>query len=104
MGTMGLTVSKESLWLIAICLVDTVVTVCLVASGLAYEANPLMAWCIDRGFGFFYLVKMSTVMATVVMAEIYMRRNRQLIRTMLRAGIAAYAVIYCLGVYTVNFV
>ncbi|HUV04378.1 MAG TPA: DUF5658 family protein [Armatimonadota bacterium] len=101
---MRLTISRESLCLIAICLADTLLTIVLVASGLAKEANPLMVYCVDRGYGIFCLVKLGTLIPTVVAAEMYRASNPVFVRRALRTGIAAYLCLYFGGLLAVNFV
>lgn len=97
------TVSKESLILLAICLVDALLSIVLLATGLAEEANPLMAACLDHGFAVFYLVKMASVVPAVVVAELYRRRNPVFIRRLLRGAIVAYITLYFSLLFAVNF-
>jgi hypothetical protein len=92
--SMKLSISRESLALVAICVVDTFLTVALVGSGLATEANPLMARCLDQGFFFFCVVKLAAVVLAVVAAESYRRRNPLFVRRALQTTITAYIGIY----------
>ena len=93
-SSMKLSISRESLALVAICVVDTFLTVALVGSGLATEANPLMARCLDQGFFLFCVVKLATVALAVIAAESYRRRNPLFVRRALQTTITAYIGIY----------
>jgi len=101
---MKLTLSRESFCLIAICLADTLLTIVLLASGLAKEANPLMVYCVDRGLGTFCFVKLGTLIPTVLAAELYRRYNPAFVRKALRAGIIAYLGLYFGGLLAVNLI
>jgi len=96
-------VSKESLILLAICLVDALLSIVLLATGLAEEANPLMARCLDHSFAAFYLVKMASVVPALVAAELYRRHNPVFIRRLLRGAIVAYITLYFSLLFIVNF-
>ena len=99
---LGLTVSKESFGLIAVCLVDTLLTVVLIAMGLAREANPLMARCLVYGFIPFCLVKLGTVLIAVTVAEVHRRRNPVFVKKLLQMGITGYLGLYFVLVLVVN--
>jgi len=99
---MRLTISRESFCLIAICLADTLLTIVLLASGLAKEANPLMVYCVDRGYDTFCFVKLGTLIPTVAAAEMYRRYNPAFVRRALRVGIIAYLCLYFGGLLVAN--
>ena len=103
-SSMKFSISRESLALVAICVVDTFLTVVLVGSGLASEANPLMARCLDQGFFFFCVVKLAAVALAVVAAESYRRRNPLFVRRALQMTITAYIGIYLTLFLAVNTV
>ena len=97
-----MTISRASFGLFVICLVDTVLTVVLVATGLAEEANPLMARCLDYGFTCFCLVKMATVVVAVAVAESHRKRNPLFVSFILRVAIIAYVALYFALLLAVN--
>lgn len=99
---MNITISRESVYLIAVCLADTVVTIMLVSLGIAEEANPLMERFLRAGYWSFTLVKLATLLPAVVACEIYRRQNPEFVRKALRAGTAAYAGLYVALLLTVN--
>jgi hypothetical protein len=98
------TVSKEGCRLIAICVVDALLTIALVAMGLAKEANPLMAQFLNHGFCVFYLAKLATVLPAVAIAELYRLRNPLFIKKLLQTVTAGYLALYFILVITVNSV
>jgi len=87
-------ISKESLVLIAICILDTAITAVLVATGRAEEANPLMAQCLRQGIAHFCLVKALTVLPLIVVAESYRRQNPVFVKKVIRIGIGVYLGLY----------
>ncbi|MCX6374599.1 MAG: DUF5658 family protein [Armatimonadetes bacterium] len=97
-----MSISRESLALVAICVLDTLLTVVLVGSGLASEANPLMAHCLDRGFLFFCFVKLAVLVVAVVAAESYRRRNPVFVKRALQTTVTAYIGIYLAMFLIVN--
>ena len=92
-------ISRESFVLFAICFVDTLLTVVLVSAGLAQEANPLMARCLDQGYTFFCAVKLVGVALTIALAEAYRRRRPEFVKRLMRTAITLYV-----GAYVVVFV
>jgi hypothetical protein len=101
---MGLTISRESLGLIGICVADTLLTLLLLGLGLAKEANPLMAFLLDFGVSAFCFVKLGTVLALVLLAEWYKRQNPAFVRQALRLGIIVYIGTYFGTLLAVNAV
>lgn len=99
---MGRSISKEGVILFLICLADAVLTVVLIAMGLAEEANPLMARCLDYGYAAFFIVKMAMVVLAVAAVESYRRRNPLFARTVLRLAIWSYLVLYFVFTVAVN--
>jgi len=88
--------------MLTICVLDVISTAWLVTVGLATEANPLMAYLIERSIALFCGVRMATVLALVVAAEIYRRRKPEFVRSVMRVGILAYLLIYVVFLYRVN--
>lgn len=101
---MNITISRESILLIFISLIDALFTILVISMGKAVEANPLMAECIRFGFGHFFLVKLCTVVPLVALAEWYRKRNPVFIRKALRAGIIGYVSIYFSALLIVNLI
>jgi hypothetical protein len=101
---MNLSISRESLVLFIICLVDTLLTVVLVSAGVATEANPLMARCLDVGYTFFCAVKLIVVGITIAVAESYGRRHPEFARRIMRTAVVVYAGVYIMLFVAVNSV
>ena len=101
-GTTDMTLTRESLLLIAICTADLASTVLLLNSGGAVEGNPLMSFYLRYGIGTFVMVKLSLVFLPVFIAEWGKQYKPRFVRTMLRATIAAYVGMYVLVFLTVN--
>lgn len=88
--------------MLTICVLDVVSTAWLVTVGLATEANPLMAYLIERSMALFCGVRMATVLALVIAAEIYRRRRPEFVRAAMRFGILMYLLIYVVFLFKVN--
>ena len=99
---MNTAISRESVGLFAICMVDMVLTVLLVAMGLAKEANPLMAMCLEHGYLTFCLVKISTALLAIGMAERYRPRNPLFVKRVLQAAIMLYVGLYFILLVAIN--
>lgn len=99
---MKLTISKESCFLIWVCVADTLLTIALLAMGIAEEANPLMARFLQYGFAAFYLVKLATVVPAVALAESYRRHNPMFVKKALQTGTASYLGLYFVLLVIVN--
>ena len=84
-------VSVESLILVAMCLLDMLVTLFLVLRGFAVEQNPLMAACINHSPATFVLVKIASFVPFVVAVEFYRRKNPHFARMACRCAIVLYA-------------
>lgn len=95
-------IGMESMVMLTICVLDVVSTAWLVTAGLATEANPLMAYLIERSIALFCGVRMATVLALVIAAEIYRRRKPEFVRTVMRFGILTYLLLYVVLLYRVN--
>jgi hypothetical protein len=99
---MKLTISRESCILIWICVVDALLTIVLLAIGLAEEANPLMARFLQYGFAAFYLVKLTMVVPAVAVAESYRRHNPMFVKKVLQTGTVSYLGLYFVLLVVVN--
>lgn len=98
----GMLISGESFAIFAVCALDLLSTVWLLAVGLATEANPLMAWLLNHSLVLFCSVKMATVISLIAVAEWYKRHNPRFVRTSMRMAIVGYLVIYLVLVLTIN--
>lgn len=96
-------ISRESLALFLICFVDAMLTIVLVSTGRATEANPLMARCLERGYGFFFMFKMSTVAVAIIAAEMHRRRNPIFVKRLMQTAMTAYLGIYFTALLVVNY-
>lgn len=99
----AMTLTRESMFLIAICTADLASTVLLINGGGAVEGNPLMAFYLRYGIGTFVMVKLSLVFLPLFIAEWGKQYKPQFVRFMLRATIAAYVAMYIVVFLMVNF-
>ncbi len=90
-------------WILGlICVADMVSTVLLFRAGKAVEANPLLIPALNRGAGWFIVVKSAFFLVPLLGLE-YLRTHRpRFVKTMLRAGIAGYLAIYVVGGLRLN--
>lgn len=91
---MNIAISRESVCLFAVCMADMVLTVLLIAMGLAQEANPLMAMCLEHGYLAFCLVKIATALLAIGAAERYRPRNPRFVKRVLQTAIGLYVGLY----------
>ena len=94
-----MTITRESLLLIGISVVDLTATLLLLGTDLAAEGNPLMGYYLRYGVGTFVLVKLSLIFLPIFIAEWSKQYKPRFVRIMLRATIVTY-----LGAYLVLFV
>ena len=87
-------VSTESLILVAICLVDMLLTLFFVLRGYAVEQNPLMAACLRHSPVVFVLVKLVSFVPFIIAVEFYRRQNASFARLACRSAIALYLVTF----------
>lgn len=95
-------VSFESITVLAICLLDLLSTIWLIAAGLATEANPMMASLMKHSLVLFCGVKMGTALCLVALTEWYRRYNPVFVRKVMRTAIAAYLMLYIVLVFSIN--
>ena len=75
---------------------DTVSTLWLINSGLAREANPIMAFYLELGALYFIGVKLMMVLPAFVV-DMNKHRNPQRVKWGLRAALILYIGIYGIG-------
>lgn len=97
-----MTLTRESIFLIAICTADLISTLFLVGNGAAAEGNPLMGFYLKYGLGTFVLVKLSLIFLPIFVAEWGKRYRPRFVRNMLRATIALYLAVYLLVFVGIN--
>lgn len=93
-----MTLMKESLILIVICLADLLFTMLLLGKSQASEGNPLMAYYLQFGVGAFVLAKLALLAFPIFVAEWSKQYRPEFVRSMMRFAIAAYV-----GIYVVLF-
>lgn len=103
-GAKRLTLTRESLLLIGISVVDLAATLLLVGTNVAAEGNPVMGFYLRYGVGTFVLVKLSLIFLPIFIAEWSKQYKPKFVRMMLRATIAAYLGIYLVLFLSVNLI
>ncbi|MCC6445313.1 MAG: hypothetical protein IT210_17870 [Armatimonadetes bacterium] len=88
--------------LIGLCLADTVSTLILTSMG-GMEANPIMAYFLNRGAWHFVLAKIASFAPAVVLLENYRRRRPETADRMIYITIFLYLSIYIVAFMRVNF-
>ena len=87
-------VSRETAWLLAICVFDTVSSAFLFQYGLASEANPVLRPFAEAGMLPFVLAKGGTFVPALLAAEWYRRRRPEFVLPLLRFAGILYTAIY----------
>ncbi|MBC8141758.1 MAG: hypothetical protein H7Y38_10005 [Armatimonadetes bacterium] len=88
----------EVLILLILCAVDMYSTVYWVRTGVATEANPLLAWTFDIHPVVFVLIKAATFLPSLALASFLARKHPAKVTNLLRFVILAYVSIYLVGV------
>jgi len=96
------TLTRESMVLIALCVVDLAATLFLLRTTGAQEGNPLMAFYLRYGVGTFVLMKLTLIFLPVFIAEWSKQYRPKFVRFMLRAAILTYAGMYLVLFLTIN--
>jgi hypothetical protein len=91
---MGIPLSRASVLLFTLCLLDTVSSALLFHNNLAVEANPLLAGAADAGVLPFVALKTLSFLPALVAAEWYRRYRPQFVRVLLCGASAIYVGIY----------
>ncbi len=97
-----MTLTRESMVLIAICAFDLVSTLLLLNAKQASEGNPLMSFYLRYGIGTFALMKLTLVLLPIFVAEWSRQYRPRFVRFMLRAAIVTYLGIYLMLFLTIN--
>lgn len=88
----------DSLLLFFICTLDMSSTLYWVHAGVASEANPWMAFCLQHGDAAFCAVKMLSFLPLLAFAAYYRARRPRLIAVSLRGTALLYVGIYLVAV------
>lgn len=97
-----MTLTRESLILIGICILDLSSTLLLLNTNTASEGNPLMSYYLKQGVGTFVMVKLTLIFLPIFIAEWSKKYRPKFVRFMLRATIAIYLGMYLLLFLMVN--
>ena len=87
-------ISRETAWLLAICLFDTLSSALLFHYHLAQEANPVLLPFAEAGMVPFVLAKGATFVPALLAAEWYRRRRPEFVLPLLRWAGILYTAIY----------
>jgi hypothetical protein len=88
-------ISRECLFLLTVCLLDTISSAYLFQNNMAVEANPVLRSSAEAGILPFVSAKMMTFVPALVVAEWYRQRRPEFILPLLR-----WAGILYVGIYT----
>ena len=97
-----MTITRESLILISICILDLVSTLFLLNTRGVFEGNPLMSFYLNYGIGAFILAKLTLVVLPLFVAEWSRQFKPKFVQVMLRATIVAYLASYLVLFLIVN--
>lgn len=96
--TKRLGLARESYVILAICLLDLLLTAWLIGTNRATEGNPLMSFYLSNGWPVLVGIKVLLVAMPLFVAEWARRRRPQFVHRALRFAIAVY-----LGMYVIAF-
>jgi len=97
-----MTITRESMVLMGICVLDLTSTLLLLNAKQASEGNPLMSFYLRYGIGTFVLMKLTLVLLPIFIAEWSRQYRPRFVRNMLRTAIATYLGVYLLLFLTIN--
>lgn len=97
-----MTLTRESMVLIAICAIDLIVTLILLSSNAAAEGNPLMAFFLEYGVGTFIMMKITLTSVPVFIFEWCRQYRPRFVSRMIRITILMYLAIYASLFLVVN--
>lgn len=95
-------IARESWIIAAIGVADLITTVLFIRHHGAEEANPLFRHFLEMGLPAFILAKLACVVGPLCILEWARKRRGQFVTLASRSVIAAYLVLYCLGVSQLN--
>ena len=95
----------ETVALAAVALADLLYSCYLLATGTAYEGNPLMAALLqDLGPSGFVAAKAGLIAVPLAVAEWARTRNERFVRAALRAALAVYLVVWLAAIAAISVV
>lgn len=95
--------ARETWLLLALGLLDLASTVWLLCRGVAWEANPIMYWYLERGgLGIFCAVKALLMVCPLAILEWVRRVDPNLGLWALRFALAGYVLLYSVMVWRAN--
>ena len=97
-----MTITRESVVLIAICAFDLASTLLFISTQKASEGNPIMSFYLKYGIGTFVLMKLVLVLLPIFVAEWSRQYRPRFVRFMLRTAIVSYVGIYLALFMSVN--
>ena len=92
----GTLVSREALFLLTICLLDTVSSAYLFQHNMAVDCNPVLRASAEAGLLPFVSAKTATFIPAIMAAEWYRRRRPEFVLPLLRWAGVAYLAVYTL--------
>ena len=95
-------VLPETVILALICLGDMIQTLFVVRSGVAIEANPVLAQTLSYSPWVFALVKCASFMIPLTAVEVLRPLCPMFVRAALRIGASGYLTVYVIGVFHIN--
>lgn len=95
-------VLPETFLLLGICMFDMLQTVYVVRSGLAIEANPVLASAMSYSPWAFISLKSVTFLAPLGAVELLRPRNPGFVRLALKFGAYGYLLVYLFGTLHIN--
>jgi hypothetical protein len=95
-------IARESWIIAAIGIADLITTILFIRHHGAEEANPLFRHFWEMGLPAFILAKLACVVGPLCILEWARQRRGQFVTLASRSVIAAYLVLYCLGVSQLN--
>ena len=96
--------SRASIALVGLCLLDMLTTLYFVAQGMAVESNPIMDMFLKISPLMFIIAKVISFIPFVIAVEWYRRYNPKFSSIATRCTIAAYLLIYVVATFGVNHV
>jgi TctA family transporter len=95
-------VLPETILLALICFADMVQTLIVVRSGVAVEANPVLAAAMNYSPWAFGIVKCGSFLIPLTAVEVLRPLSPRFVRLALRIGATSYLVLYIVGVLHIN--
>ena len=94
---------KESVILIGICLADLLATLFMIGNGGAREGNPVMAYYLKAGTGSFVMAKLVLLFLPIFIAEGCRQFKPKFVQRMLQLAILGYVGVYIMLFVGVNY-